>query len=106
MKYCLIDEYNNLYSVDLKSPSQTIFWACVCLGVEYRGKTREIAEREMVRAVEKNTNYRGYAQIAKHLGVSVRSYGLMRESPKDKERLCCFVRDGGECGIFTGAGEN
>lgn len=41
MKYCLIDEYNNLYSVDLKSPSQIIFWACVCLGVEYRGKTRD-----------------------------------------------------------------
>lgn len=68
MLYSLIDQYENLTTVERDTPPTTVGWAYIVQGVHYEGRSIEEAECVMVRQVEKSTPYRGALQIAKNLG--------------------------------------
>lgn len=68
MLYSLIDQYENLTTIERDTPPTTVGWAYFVQGVRYEGATIEEAERAMVQKLEKLSPFRGFLQIAKHLG--------------------------------------
>lgn len=68
MRYTLIDEHENLTTIERDEPPTTIGWAYIVQDVHYKGRTQEDAERNMVHQVSAQTPYRSFVQIAKYLG--------------------------------------
>lgn len=68
MQYTLIDQYDNLTTIERYDPPITIGWEYIVQECRYGGRTQAEAEQVMVRQVAAKTPYRGFIQIAKHLG--------------------------------------
>lgn len=71
LKYTLVDSYGNLSTVERDNPPTTVSWEYICRDYHFGAVSREKAEMLMVKHFETHSPYRGFCQIAKHLGYTL-----------------------------------
>ena len=86
MRYTLIDQFENLTTIERDEAPVTIGWEYIVQDYHFGGQTRSSAEQTMVQSLASRTPYRSLTQIAKHLG-----YHLV-SMDRDGNR---YIRSGG-----------
>ena len=70
-RYTLVDPYGNLSTIERDTPPTTVSWEYICRDYHFGAESREKAEALMVKHFEAHSQYRGFCQIAKHLGYTL-----------------------------------
>lgn len=68
-RYVVVDlKTCNETHIELKEPPVITHWVISICGQQFKAKTRDGVEQNMLREMERSTNYRGLTMLAKHIG--------------------------------------
>ncbi len=94
-RYTMVDPYGNLSTIERNIPPTTVSWEYICRDYHFGAESREKAEALMVKHFEAHSPYRGFCQIAKHLGytlVSVDTEGTAISGVAMPRRVLLWAR--------------